>query len=227
MTAETSKEILRRNPVAVWIGATINFVRANRTGVLVFIAIALAGGLSYAGYEWYHERREAEARQALITAGARLRAGKPGETVNRDDAMKLLQEVASSHPGTVAAEEALVRLGNFQYEAQKTDEALATYAKYLQEYPRGRYRMMMAISKAYAEEGKGKSEEAIKTLAEITTASKDDPLVGEALLNLGRLYESQKKIDEAMKIYGQLSERYVNTQWGQIALQRMSALRTR
>jgi predicted negative regulator of RcsB-dependent stress response len=225
MTAEISKEVLRRNPVADWTIAAIEFIRANRAVAVGAVAIALAGGLGFGAYAWYQERQEADGRRALIAVSAKLRTEKPGETANRDEALKLLQEVASTHAGTLAAEEALVRVGNYQYEAQKFDEAIAIAAKYLQEYPRGRYRVMTAISKAYAEEGKGKPDVAIQTLLEITSASKDDPLVGEALLNLGRLYETQKKSDEALKIYSQVSERYPNSHWGQVALQRMGRVK--
>lgn len=226
MTAEINKEVLRRNPVADWVSAAIEFIRVNRAVALGVVTISLAGALGFGAYAWYQERQEADGRRALIAASAKLRTDKPGETASRDEALKLLQGVATAHGGTLAAEEALVRIGNYQYEAQKFDEALGTAAKYLQQYPRGRYRMMVAISKAYAEEGKGNPDAAIQTLLEITAASKEDPLAGEALLNLGRLYETQKKKDEALKIYGQVAERYPNSQWGQIALQRMGRVKS-
>ena len=225
MTAETNKEALRRNPVADWVSAVIEFFRVNRAVALGVVVIALVGGLGFGVYAWYQERQEADGRRALIAAIAKLRTDKPGEVANRDEALRLLQGVVTAHAGTLAAEEALVRIGNYQYEAQKFDEALGTAAKYLQEYPRGRYRMMVAIAKAYAEEGAGKPDAAIKSLIEITSAGKDDPLAGEAFLNLGRLYEAQKKKDEALRIYSQVAERYPSSQWGQIAIQRMGRLK--
>ena len=85
----------------------------------------------------------------------------------------------------------------------------------------------LGYSMAYTEEAKGKLDEAVQTLTEITTTQKDDPLIGEALVSLGRLYEAQKKTDEAIKTYGQVAERYPNTSWAMQAQQRLSAKRSK
>ena len=44
---------------------------------------------------------------------------------------------------------------------------------------------------------------------------------------LARMYEGLKKPDEAMRVYGQVVEKFSQTQWAQHALQRMSALKTK
>lgn len=225
MAADLSKEALRRNPVAEWLSVGFQFVRANRTVVLILVGAFLVASLGVAGYEFYRNRQESEARAAIIAAMAKLRPEKPGGSINKDEAMKVLQEVASQHGGTVAAQEALIRVGNWQFEAQRLDDALATFSAYLKQYPRGQYRVVAAISKAYTEEAKGKLDDAVQTLTEITTTQKDDPLTGEALVSLGRLYEAHKKADEATKTYGQVAERYPNTSWAMQAQQRLTGMR--
>jgi hypothetical protein len=41
------------------------------------------------------------------------------------------------------------------------------------------------------------------------------------------VYEQLRKPEDAIRIYGQVAERFAQTQWGQLALQRMSALKSK
>lgn len=191
--------------------------------VLAAIAIVLAAG---AGYWWYRERQEDEAGRALARAHAALRGEQAGDQGNPEEAMRRYREVAEKR-GTRSAEEALVRLGNLQYDAGKVDEAVASFGEYLAAYPRGRFLLAASLGKSYALETKGDLQEAAKTLSETLDREKEDPLVGEVYISLARLYEGLKKPDEAMRVYGQVVERFEQTQWAQYALKRMGSLKTK
>jgi TolA-binding protein len=130
-------------------------------------------------------------------------------------------------PRTRSAEEALIMLGNFQYDAGKMDGALTSFSQYLTTFPRGRFIMEAGLGKAYAQEARGDFQGAAQTLSRILDRDRDDPLAGEAYMSLARLYEEMKKPDDAMRVYGQVLEKYPQTRWAQYALQRMSALKTK
>lgn len=225
MPKETSKEDIRRNPLVVWVGHTIQFLQERRqiaVGVLVALVVLVGAG---AGYFWYQEGQEREAQALLAKTQAALRGEKPGTPGNSEEAAKGFAEVVSRFAGTVAAEESLVRLGNLQYDGGKYDDAVATFGKYLTTYGRGQFRVLAGIGKAYAEEAKGDAQAAVKTLSEVVATVKDDPMLGEAYSDLARFDEEAKKPEDALRVYGQITERFPRTQWEQRALRRMSELK--
>jgi outer membrane protein assembly factor BamD (BamD/ComL family) len=227
MPKETSKEDIRRNPLAVWVGRTIEFCQERRRiGLGILVALVVIAGAG-AGYFWYHEREEREAQALLAKTQAALRGEKPGTPGNSEEAAKGLAEVVRLFPGTNAAEESLVRLGNLQYDGGKYDDAVSSFSKYLARYGRGQFRVLAGIGKAYAEEAKGDHQAAVNTLSDLVATVKDDPMLGEAYSDLARFYEQAKKPEDALRVYGQIAERFPRTQWEQRALRRMSALKAK
>jgi len=227
MPKEMSKEMVRRNPLAVWLGYAIRFCQDRKGVVLGVLAALIVAGGSAAGYTWYQGQQEREGQLVLAKAQAALQGQKPSTPGNAEEAKKLLEEVITRFPGTVAAQESLIRLGNMQYDGGKYDEAAATYTKYLSTYPRGPFRMLAGIGKAYAEEAKRDLPAAVKTLSDLVEAAKNDPMAGEAYSDLARLYEESKKPEDALRVYGEIVERFPQTRWAQHALQRMSALKAK
>ena len=104
---------------------------------------------------------------------------------------------------------------------------IATFGKYLATYGRGHFRVLAGIGKAYAEEAKGDHQAAVKTLSEVVATVKDDPMLGEAYSDLGRFYEEAKKPEDALRVYGQIAERFPGTHWEQRALRRMATLKAK
>jgi predicted negative regulator of RcsB-dependent stress response len=162
MTADNAKANIRRNPLAVGVDWSFWAARQYRTSLLIALVVVVTAGLAWGGYSWYQEQREGEARASLVQAYAKLRGEKSGETGNPDEAMQLFESLSGRYTGTVSAEEALIRLGNLQDEKQKYEASLATFSRYLREYPRGRFLVLAAIGKAYACETLGKLDEAVK-----------------------------------------------------------------
>jgi len=222
-----SKQDIRRNPLAEWVGATVRFVRAHRAAVVAALVVLVIGASAAAGYGWYRQRQEEAAGRLLTEAFAVMRGEQPGSSGNPEEATKRFEEVASQFPSTRGAEEALIFLGNLQFNAGKTDEALGTFSKYLTTFPRGRFTLMAGLGKAYAQEAKGDLQGAAETLSQILDRDKDDPLAGEAYMSLARVDEGLKKPDEAMRVYGQVVEKYPQSRWAEHALQRMNAVKTK
>ena len=123
MPKETSKQDIRRNPLAVWVGRTIQFCQERRRiGLGILVVLVVIGG-ACAGYFWYQARQELEAQALLAKTETALRGDKPGTPGNSEEAMKGFAEVVRRFPGTNAAEESLVRLGNLQYDGGKYEDA--------------------------------------------------------------------------------------------------------
>jgi predicted negative regulator of RcsB-dependent stress response len=219
------KPEIRRNPLAEWVGAIVRFVQAHRVAVVAALAVLAVGASSAGGYWWLQQRKEEEASRLLAKAVSAIRGDQPGAAGNPDEASKALQQVVGEFPNTRSAEEALLALGDVQYSAGKIDEALASFSQYLTAFPRGAFTLMAGLGKAYAQEARGDFQGAAQTLSQVLERGKDDPLAGEAYMTLARVYEEMKKPDDAMRVYGQVVERYTQTRWAQYALQRMSALK--
>lgn len=227
MAKELTKGDIRRNPLAEWVARGLQIIQERKgltAGILVAILV-IAGGAGT--YKWHETQQEREAQGLLVKAYSAMWGDGSGAQRNPDEAKKIYGEIAARYPGTAAAEEAMIRLGNLQFEGSKYDEAVGTYGNYLTTYPRGRFLVMAGLGKAYAEETKGDLPAAEKTLSQLLGAVKDDPLAGEVNSTLAHVYEVMKKPEDALQIYSQIAERFPQTHWAQNALQRMSALKTK
>jgi len=222
-----SKQDIRRNPLAEWVGAVVRAIASHRSLVLglAVAAVVISGGIG--AYLWYGDHQENLAQQAFAAAEQAMRGEKPGTPPNVEDATKKLGEVVSKFPRTVTAQQALILIANIRFDGGKFDDALATYNQYLSQFPRGKFRVIAAIGKAYTQEAKGDLQGEVNTLTEVIAATPNDALLGEAYSTLARVYESLKKPEDALRIYGQIAEKYPQTQWAQNALQRMSALKAK
>ena len=224
------KQDVRRNPLAEWVGAAWRFIQAHQT-VILAVAVVLAIGASGAGVYWWHwQRQEEEASRLLGDALTAMRSEQPASpqsASNPEEATKMFQEVVKQHPKTGSAEEALIALGNMQYGVGKIDEALGSFNQYMATFPRGRFILEAGLGKAYAQEVKRDFDGAARTLSTTLDHEKNDPLAGEAYMSLARIYEEMKKPEDAMRVYGQVVEKYPGTRWGQQALMRMTDLKSK
>ena len=227
MGKELSKEEVRRNPLAVWVGNALRFGQGHKALLAVILVGAVVAAAAAGAYGWYQERQERAAQTLFVKAQAALVPEKQGAPVNPEEAKKVYAEIADGYPGTVSAEESLIRLGNLQYDGGNTAEAIATFGRYLTTYSRGRFRVMAGVGKAYAEEAAGNLPAAEKTLNDLLPTITDDPLAGEAYSSLAHVYEAMKKPEDAIRVYGQIAERFAQTHWGQNAVQRMGALKSK
>ncbi len=226
MARAITKQEIRRNLVAEWLSSAIRFYQAHRARMKAAAATAAVLGIAGGGYWWYQERQEADAARALAGAYAVLRGEEAGKPGTLEEAVKRFRDVSDKHRKTRSAEEAQIALGNLYYESGKVDEALSSYNEYLTEHPRGRFRMLAGLGNAYALEAKGDLQGAVQILSGVIEGDRENPLAGEAYMSLARAYEGLKKPEDAMRIYGEVTERFSQTNWAQQALQRMSVLKS-
>ena len=227
MAPPLKKKEMRRNPLAEWVGTVARFVELHRTAIMAggIAAVVILGAAGAYWWYWVHQGQLASA--ALADAEQVLRTETPGAPANADEAMKRLAAVARDYRGTESAEEALIRLGNLQYDVGKMDEAQKTYEDYLKTYPRGRFILIAAIGQAYVDDSKGNYQAGVETLSGALDNAKNSPLAGEAYSELARLYEAMKKPQDAIRVYSQIVEQYGQTYWAQQAQQRLALLRSK
>ncbi len=227
MPREFTKQDIRRNPLAEWIGVAVRGITAHRSLTLGIVTAIVLIGAGIGVYLGYSSHQESLAQQAFAYAEQAMRVEKPGTAPNVDEALKRLSVVPAKFPRTMPAQQALILIGNIRFDGGKFDESLSAYNQYLSQFPRGKFRVVAAIGKAYAQEAKGDLQAEVTTLTDAISSAPGDPMLGEAYSTLARVYELLKKPEEAVKIYGQIAEKYPQTAWAQNALQRMSALKAK
>lgn len=180
----------------------------------VIAMLALIGG-----YFIWGARQEAKAAELLFKAVTQLtsNSGSAEDLKTQEEGLRLLREVTSRYPGTVAAAEATLRLGTHFYTLEKYDEAREVYLAYLARNPEGRVAFSAGMGVGDTYQSQGNYEKAVETYSKLISQFPKEPLLPEAYLNLARGYLHIKKEQEAVRLYEKIAQSYPNTGWAQVA----------
>ncbi|MFC1576984.1 outer membrane protein assembly factor BamD [Candidatus Omnitrophota bacterium] len=162
-------------------------------------------------------------------------------------AIEIFQKVVENAPYGEYADQAQYNLGHAFKKAERYDEAVQAYRKFLDEYPssplldEARYQLALcaykaSLSPAYDQEPVDK---AIKAFEEFIDDASDPDLVEEADITLQRLkdraaqkafeiakfYEKQKKYTSAVTYYQDVVDNYPDSFFAFISAERMSRLK--
>ena len=193
------------------------FFLKYRKQILIAVAAILlivAGCLAYKTL--VAEPRENKASTAMAKAQEMFAERDFQKALNGDKTNEGFLSVIENYGGTDAANLAKGYAGLCYAQMGKWQEAV----KYLEDFsPKGDAiispAIVAALGNAYA--NTGKVDEAISTLKEAASMadsrseSVNNTTSPTYLLQAARLLESQKKTDEALKIYKQIKEKYVNS----------------
>jgi tetratricopeptide (TPR) repeat protein len=193
------------------------FFLKYRKQILIAVAAILlivAGCLAYKTF--VAEPRENKASTAMAKAQEMFAERDFQKALNGDKTNEGFLSVIENYGGTDAANLAKGYAGLCYAQMGKWQEAV----KYLEDFsPKGDAiispAIVAALGNAYA--NTGKVDEAISTLKEAASMadsrseSVNNTTSPTYLLQAARLLESQKKTDEALKIYKQIKEKYVNS----------------
>jgi TolA-binding protein len=206
------------------LGALVMENRLLAIGVGLGI-VALAAGI--VGYRIWGRTQEEKAANLLFNAARQLASrGTTAEDVKQqEEAITLLRDVMSRYPGTAAAAEATLRLGNLYYGQERYDEARTTFEAYLAGNPRGRIAFSAGLGIADAYLAQKKYDMAAAAYLRLIGDFPREPLLPEAYFNLARTYVSVGKLQDALRLYERVAEGYPNTAWAQNAQAQIRRLR--
>ena len=193
------------------------FFLKYRKQILIAVAailLIIAGWLAYKTF--VAEPRENKASTAMAKAQEMFAERDFQKALNGDKTNEGFLSVIENYGGTDAANRAKGYAGLCYAQMGKWQEAV----KYLEDFsPKSDAiispAIVAALGNAYA--NTGKVDEAISTLKEAASMadsrseSVNNTTSPTYLLQAARLLESQKKTDEALKIYKQIKEKYVNS----------------
>ena len=193
------------------------FFLKYRKQILIAVAailLIIAGCLAYKTF--VAEPRESKASTAMAKAQEMFAERDFQKALNGDKTNEGFLSVIENYGGTDAANLAKGYAGLCYAQMGKWQEAV----KYLEDFsPKSDAiispAIVGALGNAYA--NTGKVDEAISTLKEAASMadsrseSVNNTTSPTYLLQAARLLESQKKTDEALKIYKQIKEKYVNS----------------
>ena len=193
------------------------FFLKYRKQILIAVAailLIIAGCLAYKTL--VAEPRENKASTAMAKAQEMFAERDFQKALNGDKTNEGFLSVIENYGGTDAANLAKGYAGLCYAQMGKWQEAV----KYLEDFsPKSDAiispAIVAALGNAYA--NTGKVDEAISTLKEAASMtdsrseSVNNTISPTYLLQAARLLESQKKTDEALKIYKQIKEKYVNS----------------
>ena len=193
------------------------FFLKYRTQILIAVAailLIIAGCLAYKTF--VAEPRENKASTAMAKAQEMFAERDFQKALNGDKTNEGFLSVIENYGGTDAANLAKGYAGLCYAQMGKWQEAV----KYLEDFsPKSDAiispAIVAALGNAYA--NTGKVDEAISTLKEAASMadsrseSVNNTTSPTYLLQAARLLESQKKTDEALKIYKEIKEKYVNS----------------
>lgn len=193
------------------------FFLKYRKQILIAVAailLIIAGCLAYKTF--VAEPRENKASTAMAKAQEMFAERDFQKALNGDKTNEGFLSVIENYGGTDAANLAKGYAGLCYAQMGKRQEAV----KYLEDFsPKSDAiispAIVGALGNAYA--NTGKVDEAISTLKEAASMadsrseSVNNTISPTYLLQAARLLESQKKTDEALKIYKQIKEKYVNS----------------
>ena len=183
-------------------------------GAIVVVAAALAITNANARSKETAANRELFALQSLM--------GPTGAKTIPDPAGYL--KVASEFSGTGAGERASLLAAGLLFGSAKYAEAQKQFDQFLTEYPDSGFKSQAVFGSASALEAQGKTNEAVTKYLDVTRTYSTDPVAEPARLALARIYETQNKPEEALKLYDIVNKPGAMSVWSSEASGRREVL---
>ncbi len=167
---------------------------AMAAGVLVLIGFAISA-VRYA-----KQQKEEKASGELLALKASLT---PQTNVPPPQASALLK-VADEYSGTSAAERARVLAATAYFTEGNYAQAEKEFSLFVKDHPESAWIAEAAYGAAASEEAQNKLNEAQSGYQNVATAYSNSSVADGARLALARIYDQQKKPEQALRIYNEL-----------------------
>ena len=207
------------------------------------VVLLIVGGLVAGLVHYFSNRSEEKAAKALgqaltvlgrpvVATSEGLKPVDPGDEApftsdaQKDGALKdALEKVRAEHKGTDAARTAALPLGKAYYRLGKNDEALASYASYIDGADKKDPLLASAYEgQGYAHEAKGELDKALESFRAMEKAESGDFLQGMGKYHQARILVAQGKKEEAAQLLVDLKGTYKEAAAGRMATERLAVL---
>lgn len=164
----------------------------------VVAIVVLVGG--YFFIQSQHEQNEVNAGEALTSLMANPPAGGP------ESSATALTQLASKYSGTQAALRAQLQGAAMYYSLGDYPKAQAEFEKFLGANSGGQQAAIAQLGLATSLEAQGKLDVAIPAYQRVVTGYPSSPCSFPANYALGRIFESQGKLSDALNYYGAITQ---------------------
>ncbi|MGC8990425.1 MAG: tetratricopeptide repeat protein [Verrucomicrobiia bacterium] len=187
---------------STWFYEALAWLELNRKqviagGLLVFATI-VAGYV----YDWHRKTTQREAERALFALKDR-----PGtEDSTRGPAASELLKVVESHPGTSAAQRALLLAASDLFDEQKYPEAQARFEQFIVNYNNSPLAPIAALRIASCLDAQDKIDEAMSAYQRVINQFPAEPAAARARLHLAIIHEQKNQPEQALRLYDELNK---------------------
>jgi TolA-binding protein len=204
----------------------IAFVKDNARTISLFVSIVLLLVAGFFGYRYYQTSRNRQASQALrrgVTLySASLKAYRPDFT----QAIAFLKNVIDGYPSSSAAAQANLYLGHIYYSLGDYSVALEHYRSAAAGFsPESPFVEVALFDIAYTLEAQKKYAQARDAYGRILALERG-VLKDRAILGIGRSYEQEGNLAQAIKTFSSVLRRFPNSPWAEELRQRIDLLRS-
>ena len=179
-------------------------------GTKIIIGILAVLGLGVAIYLW--QRQQADQAEAAAT---RLATAQDKTALER---------IVQDYRGKEPAAQALLRLGDFEFQAGQFTEAAAAYQQFLNQYPRHALTESALLGQAAAAEAQGNFQDAQRLYAQLSAAHPQGYTTLSAWMGEARCLEALGQLKDAHHKYEEIMAAAQGTHWAQAAYVRWVVL---
>lgn len=194
-------ETVHLTPVEIWY--------MYKTKILMYAGIITAALVIFAAYQLYQYRR---------TTGSQNLYAKAETTAD-------FEAVLKQYPGTTAAGDAALRLGDKLRAEKKYDESAAVLRNFVEKYPAHPLAAGGWTSLGATYEIQGKLDEALAANASALSKYPDAYTAPIAMMAQARLYKLKGKTEDAVRTYQDVATRYRDSFYAQEAMQELHFLK--
>ncbi len=207
------KELLKEpDTVLTWSRRLFGFLLTHRVLLLSGLGVLLALTLIVSGVQFYAERKEARAFRELETGREQYRSAlQEGSAAEAYEAVRShFESLLSEHDGNAGGQMARLAFADMALEAGEFDVASKLYGEALTQFGENSSLQNQVLSGlAYAHEGKGEPEAAVRYFERIVSGP-GVYLKSDALFQLGRIYADLGQTEKSTETFERLLADFPN-----------------
>src|SRR5262245_11596199 len=176
------------------------WLEVNKKKVAIAALVLVLIGFGIAILRYTNEQKELKASAALLALKPSL-----SQSTNLPPLQPTaLLKVAEEYHGTAAAERAQLLAAMTFFTEGRYAEAEKQFSQFVKDHPESPWVAEAAFGIAASQEAQNKITEAQASYQHVMTAYANTSLADSAKLSLARIFEGQKKPDQALRLYNEL-----------------------